>query len=203
MGKIAKQPDFSDEYIESCFYSWYRAKEPGLGTMGTPLINAKLYVKNLPTDELGRRPSHLTVVSWMQKYGWKERADALNAEVSIKFDKKVIQERYNDLEKLAKAGKTMLKAGLDYFEKNPNPFADNPSAAVRAIVSASEMIFKYAGAAAKLEAINAMSDRQLEIEIRKLVGTEPPDEDENPTENTIEATLEDIPDQDADESDNT
>jgi hypothetical protein len=144
----------------------------------------------------GRKPNIVTVGRWAVKYGWRERADVLDAQVSIRLEKEVVQERVQILRKLAKAGESLLDKGLDYIEKNSSPFADNPSAAVRAVVAGAQMIAQYAGAADRLSAIGGMTDKQLEREILNLLGTE-----KNEDENTVDAIAEDVLSEDDDSTD--
>ena len=147
-------------------------------------------MKFMPPSPDGRQPSIITIRQWMEKYGWRERAEALDVEVSIRLDKEAIENRISVLKELAKTGETLMNKGLNYILTQENPFADNPSAAVRAIISGAEMQFKYAGAADRLAIISQMSDKQIEGEILKLLGKP------NENENVVDAELEDIPSKD-------
>ncbi len=199
---ITKSETYSEQYIEACFYAWYNAGCPQLRTKTgtTPTFGTRI-IKVLPETEDGRKPNIITVRSWMEKYGWIERADALNAEASIQMDKQVVEKRIATLKSLAEAGETLLKKGLEYLN-SANPFSENPSAAVRAIIAGAEMRFKYEGGADRLTEIMKMSDKQLEAEARRLLGKES-SELNNENEETIDATLDDIPsDDDSTEDDN-
>ena len=123
----------------------------------------------------------------MERFDWQARADALDAEVSVRLDREAIEKRVSVLRDLADTGKTLMDKGVEYILKNDNPFQDNPSAAVRAIVSGAEMQFKFASQADTLAVISQMSDKQIEKEILRLLG-KPNNEDE-----TVDAELEDIP----------
>jgi hypothetical protein len=109
---------------------------------------------------------------------WYSRADDLDAQASLVLEREAVEKRVETLRKLAEYGEKLAAAGMSYIEKNSQPFADNVASAVRAIVSGSEMIFKYAGAADRLAAINQMSDKQIEREILALLGKEQEDDDE-------------------------
>lgn len=189
--------DYDQTYIEACFFVWYKAGAPGLKTSnGQPSAGGAHIIKVLPPDVSGRRPNIVTVSRWMERYGWRERADALDAQVSIQLDQNAIKDRIEVLKTLAETGKTLMDKGLAFLNAG-NPFSDNPSAAVRAIIAGAEMQFKYAGAADRLAAIAQMSDRQIETEILKLLGKES-GEPTNENEDTIDGTLEDIPNEDDD-----
>jgi hypothetical protein len=115
---------------------------------------------------------------------WYSRADDLDAQASLVLEREAVEKRVETLRKLAEYGEKLAAAGMSYIEKNSQPFADNVASAVRAIVSGSEMIFKYAGAADRLAAINQMSDKQIEREILALLGKEQEDDDEIEVEST-------------------
>jgi hypothetical protein len=183
---------FSEQYIEACFYAWFRAGRPTLQTRnGAISASGARIMRVLPSTEDGKRPEIHTVNKWMDKYAWIERADALDAQVSVKMDHDVIQKRIKDLKKLADSGEKLLDKALAYLETEENPFEGEPGAAVRALIAASEMIFKYGGAADRLAQIANMTDKQLEAEARRLLGKDSNDENEN--EDMLEATLEEIP----------
>lgn len=199
---ITKSETYSEQYIEACFYAWFSADCPQLRTKTgtTPTFGTRI-IKVLPETEDGRKPNILTVRGWMDKYGWIERADALKAEASIQMDKQVVEKRVETLRNLAEAGKTLLEKGLAFLNSG-DPFSENPSAAVRAIIAGAEMRFKYDGAADRLSEIMKMSDKQLEAEARRLLGKESDSEPNNENEDTIDVTLDDIPSDDDSTEDN-
>lgn len=196
--------DYDQTYIEACFRIWYESGSPGLKTKnGLATARGTHVMKILPPAPDGRKPNIVTVDRWMDKYAWRERADALDAEVSMRLDRDAIEKRIEVLKTLAESGKELREKGLKFIQSSTEPFADNPSAAVRAIIAGAEMEFKYAGAADRLAAIALMSDKQIEQEILRLLGKESGEQVENEDEN-IEAKLEDISSEDDDsESDNS
>lgn len=127
-------------------------------------------MKVIPTAPDGRKPNINTVRTWMTNYGWEERADALDAQMSLQLEKEAIQERIDNLKAAAAQGKALMDKGATYLKDNDNPFKDNPSAAVRAIVAGAEMQFKYSGAASHLATIAQMSDAQIQKEVLRLLG---------------------------------
>lgn len=159
-------------------------------------------LKLFPHDENGRRPNVETFRKWMHEKGWIERADALDSEASLVLEKDAVEKRVATLRRIAEYGEKLAAKGMDFIENNPEAFVDNVSAAVRAVVSGSEMIFKYAGAADKLAAINAMSDKQLEREILRQLGQDSSENENNENDETIETTAEDITEETPDAEDN-
>lgn len=188
--------EFSDEYIENAFFAWYRAGSPKLSSSANQVsLNVVSLAKSLPPFTDGRKPSAFTIRNWAIRDGWVQRAEALDAQVSLKLEKEAIQERIRTLKQLAKDGNLLKTKGLKYIESHADPFADNPSAAVRAIVAGAEMEWRYAGQASVLEGISDMSNKKLESEILRLLGKS------NEDENTVEATLEDVADEPSEEED--
>lgn len=181
--------EYSEEYVEGCFYAWFSAGRPRFGANAGSKIMEKL-----PPDEKGRKPSLTTVRAWMEKYNWDERADALEAEVSVKMDKLAIGERVKTLRELAAAGKKMKDKGLEFLDTS-EPFKDNPAAAVRAVISGAEMEYKYAGQAELLLNVTSMSDKQIQQKVAQLLG-----KNEN---EIIDAESEDVsPSEDVEPDDN-
>lgn len=151
-------------------------------------------MKFIPPAPDGRIPTFMTIRNWMERFGWRQRADALDAEVSIRLDREAIENRISILRQLAETGETLMNKGVNYILTEDNPFKDNPSAAVRAIVAGSEMQFKYAAQADKLAAIAQMSDKQIESEIMRLLGKPNNDED------MVDAELEEVNDPESDDN---
>lgn len=156
---------YSEDYRDACFYVWYKAGRPKLGAR-----NGSKIMPLMPQDENGNKPSLITIKSWMVNNGWEQRADVLDAQVSLRLDEDAIQNRIQTLRTLAENGKSLKTKGLEYLSSKPDPFEGNPSAAVRAVVAGSEMEFKYAGAADLLANISGMTDRQLDKELARLLG---------------------------------
>jgi len=170
---------YNDQYREACFYTWYNNGRSALGS-----VKGNNVVKLMPPDpETGEKPQKATIQRWMKLDGWVQHADALDAEVSIKLDQEAIENRIVILRQLAEDGKSLKEKGLGYLNSSPEPFKDNPSAAVRAIVAGSEMEFKYAGQADMLANVAGMTNKQLDKELNRLLGK---------TEYDADAEVEDV-----------
>lgn len=189
--------DYDPNYVEASFRIWYESGSPALwGTGGRPTVAGTRFLNSLPPDLSGRKPTLSTVRRWTEVYGWRERSDALDAQVSIKLDKEAVQKRINVLKKLAESGEALMEKGLKFIQGD-DPFIDNPSAAVRAVIAGAEMQFKYTGAAERLAAISQMSDKQIEQQILFYLGKESNETNEtNENEEIVDSTLEDIPSED-------
>lgn len=167
--KYVQLPDpnivYSEDYIEACFLEWWKAGRPRAKSSSGSHI-----VKVIPTAPDGRKPNIVTVRTWMKNYGWEERADALDAQMSIQLEQEAIQERIKSLKEMAARGKALMDKGAKYIEESDNPFKDNPSAAVRAIATGADMQFRFSGAANHLANIASMSDAAIQKEVLKLLG---------------------------------
>lgn len=102
--------------------------------------------------------------------GWHEHADILDAQLSLKLDKDAINRRARVLKQLAEDGERLKNKGLEHILNDPEPFKDNPAAAVRAIIAGGEMQFKYSGMSESLANIAQMDDKALMREAARLLG---------------------------------
>lgn len=170
---------YDEQYIEACFYAWFKNGRPRLRA-----VNGSHIMKVLPSSEKegGRKPSITTVRGWMDKYDWESRADALDAELSRKLDIEAIEEKADLYREIAEKGKSVMQMGYDYIKDNK---FDTSASAVRAIFGGAEMVAKFGTAADVLLSVGQMSDKQVEKEILRLLG-------KNDDENMINAELEDV-----------
>lgn len=155
MPKPAILNDFNKDYRDVCFYSWYEA--------GCP-INIR---KTVPETEDGRKPTSTTLKRWMRDDGWRERADALDAQLSIQVDNEIIERKKQDYIELSETGRSLIKGAVDYLETEGY---DSSSAAVRAVQVGADMLAKYSRAAEMIDSITGKSDSQIEREIFRLLG---------------------------------
>ena len=154
---------FDKEYRESCFYAWYSA--------GCPKI-----IRNaVPQAKDGRRPTSTTLQRWSRDDGWRQRADAMDAEMSLTVDREIIERKKQDYLEMSESGRTLLKSAMDYLKEEG---FDSASSAVRAIAVGSEMVSKYSRAAEMVDAVLGKTDRQIEKEIYRLLGKNTMDDSE-------------------------
>lgn len=155
--------DYPLDYKEAFFYAWYHAER-----------SVAQAIRNMTPAPDGRKPTTATVNKWMEGgdgwMSWGEHADILDAQLSLKMDKDAINRRAKVLKKLAEDGEKLKDKGLEFILEDPEPFKDNPSAAVRAIVAGGEMQFKYSGMSETLANIAQMDDKALMKEAARLLG---------------------------------
>lgn len=155
-------------------------------------------IQNMSPAPDGRKPTAATISKWKEGgdgwMNWNEHADVLDAQLSLKLDKDAINRRAKVLKQLAEDGEKLKDKGLEAILKNPEPFKDNPAAAVRAIIAGGEMQFKYSGMSESLANIAQMDDKALMREAARLLG-------KNENDNSVidvESTDSEPPSEDAD-----
>ena len=153
---------FDKEYREACFYSWYSAGCP------RGILSA------IPEANDGRKPTLMTLQRWSRDDGWKERAEAMDAELSVMVDKDIIERKKQDYLELSETGRGLIKGAVDYLKAEG---FDSASAAVRAIGLGAEMVAKYSQAAEMIESVVGKTDKQIEKEIFRLLGKNSDSED--------------------------
>lgn len=147
--------EFDKEYREQCFYSWYSA--------GCP-VNMRQAV---PENSNGKKPTGTTLKRWARDDGWRARADAMDAELSIKIDTEIIERKKQDYLEMSNAGREMMKKALDYLKTDG---FDTASAAVRAVIGGADMMAKYSRAVEMIDAVLGKTDAQIQKEIYRLLG---------------------------------
>ena len=148
--------DYTDEYIEKVFYAWYE----GGRKQGNEFVNA------LPKCA-GQSPTKKTIQEWKNTNGWVERADALDAEVSVALDREVIERRKKMYEEQARVGDELVKQGMAFLT---NEGIKNDASAIRAIDLGLSTQRISTGMAEAYLKISSMSDDQLTSSIQKLLG---------------------------------
>ena len=147
---------FDEDYIESAFYAWYEAGKP-----------RKKILDCIPDREEGK-PARTTVESWINTYGWIERADAMDVQRSNLLDQRAIERRADMLERQAQIGKALLDKGYEYIECNePASIAE----AVKLVVEGKNMERESLGYSEILRKFSKMQNTELDQELRKLLGT--------------------------------
>lgn len=177
-------PTYTDAYRESIFFLWYaNGRDAHFGNQ-------------IPPSENGDIPTHAAIAVWRKKYDWAQRADALDAQVSMKLEKEAVQKKATAIKKMAEAGEALLDAGLEFIKTNPD--FDSHSAAVNAVRHGAEMLSQYVGMGEFILGMSKMNDVQLTKEMYRLLG-------KNENEDgivEIEATTDDEDAPDKSEDDN-
>ncbi len=148
---------YSDQYKEQTFILWYD---------GNRKISNK-FANSLPEDEKGQRPTFKTIEKWRDEYGWMQRADALDGELSRKLQDEVINKRIRMYEEHVEVSNSLIAKGKDYLENHP---IDEMADALKAISLGVEIQRVSVGQVELGQKILRMSDEQLNREIYKLMG---------------------------------
>lgn len=149
---------YPNDYIDRVFYAWY---EGGRKT-GNDFINS------LATWN-GDKPTKTTLKGWINSFGWIERAEALDAEVSRTLDEKVIESRKRMYEQQVIIADELVAKGREFLNAEGKGIQSD-NAAIRAIdlgLTTQRMTIGMAEAVAK---ISQMSDSQLTDNLLKLLG---------------------------------
>jgi len=155
--------DYTEKYIDQCFYIWY----DGDRAVGNGLID------RLPETDDGKKPGVFTVKRWVEEKGWIERADALDATVSVRIEEEVIDKRVAMYKRHAEIGEFEVEAGFEYLKAHG---IKKEETALRAITDGTELQRKSVGVEDVLRKISSMTPDQLDNELRKLLGQKKDDE---------------------------
>ncbi len=148
---------YSDQYKEQTFILWYD---------GNRKISNK-FANSLPEDEKGQRPTFKTIEKWRDEYGWMQRADALDGELSRQLQDEVINKRIRMYEEHVEVSNSLIAKGKAYLENHP---IDEMADALKAISLGVEIQRVSVGQIELGQKILRMSDEQLNREIYKLMG---------------------------------
>jgi len=149
--------DYPEEYIEQIFYLYYEnSRKVG-----------DVFISKIPDTSDGKKPRKETVLNWVKTRGWVERADALDAEASMKMDEKVIQRRMAMFKKHEEVGTELMEKGLEYLKENG---ISTDAAAIRAIDLGITTRVASTGMAEVFIKISKMPNDALNAELQKLLG---------------------------------
>lgn len=148
---------YSDQYKEQTFILWYD---------GNRKISQK-FANSLPEDENGQRPTFKTIEKWRDEFGWMQRADALDGELSRKLQDEVINKRIKMYEEHVEVSNALIAKGKTYLETHP---IEEMSDALKAISLGVEIQRVSVGQIELGQKILRMSDDQLNKEIYRLLG---------------------------------
>jgi hypothetical protein len=151
---------YSTAYKDNAFYLWYRNSRPSMVELQ----------KILPLDENGRKPHANVVTSWKSAFNWNMWADSLDAKVSDQLDMAVVEERVQMYKKHAEMGQQMADKGMEYLNAEGKGL-DSDSAAIRAIVEGINIEGKNRGLADALSRVFSMSEKEIDVELKKMLTT--------------------------------
>lgn len=168
---------FSNQYIESIFYIWYKNRQLG----------SKRLTMLIPPDEDGVKVSFQMLNHWIEDNNWDARADALDLEAAQKMDITIIDERIRMFKEHAEIGKEIKDFGLTYLRENG---IKTDMAALRAIADGIQIERSSRGLADSLARLAELDDTKLLKEINKLLEA---------GQNTIDVEAEDVTEQEENE----
>jgi len=152
--------DFSEEYKDQVFYIWHS----GGRKQGQDFVNL------LPEHSDGRKPSRNTIILWIKDNGWEERADALDAEISVALDNLVIEKRKKMWEEQEKVAGELIKKGMDFLNLTEGGGIKTDASALRAIDLGLSTQRVSTGMTEMVGKIALMSPDQLTTQLQKLLG---------------------------------
>ena len=156
--------NYSDQYIEQSFFLWYRG--------GRKISNK--FANSLPEDEKGQRPTFKTVEKWRDSFGWIQRAEALDADLSRALQDQVINERSEMYKEHVEVADKLIAKGKEYLEFHP---MDDMADALKSISLGVEIQRVSVGQVALGQKILSMSDDQLTRELNKLLSPQKKDDE--------------------------
>jgi hypothetical protein len=156
--EIAHNLIYSNAYKDQAFYMWYRSSRPSMVELQ----------KIMPMDENGRKPHSHVLTNWKHAFAWDTWADGLDAKISDQLDMTVVEERVQMYKKHAEMGQQLADRGMEYINKNG---VETDNAAIRAIVEGIGIEGKNRGLADALSRVFSMSEKEIDVELKKLLTT--------------------------------
>lgn len=174
--------EYTEEYKEICFQSWYRAGRPS----GYNQIR-----EAIPKDKYGRKPVKSMIDAWRQNLMWDFRADDLDAKALAIVDNDLVMQKVEMLRRQATNAKKWQDKSLEFLEKEG---FDSSASAVNAYFRGSEEERLTRGIGDMIVKMSKMSDADLKDEIIKrlqraaennqIIDTEAVDVSRSDTEST-------------------
>lgn len=147
---------FSEDYIESCFLTWFNNGRPQIGKL----------VTMLPRDDLGRTVAKDTLARWMRDRAWNERADDLDSEVSRSVEQIAVQQKVEMFQRHALVGGEMIDKGIQYLREHG---LDKSADAIKMIIEGVRIEKSSIGIPQALMEVSSMSDAKLMSVIARLM----------------------------------
>jgi len=149
--------DFTDDYVEQCFQTWY--------VMGQT-ANITVLQENIPESPDGKKPSLPMLRQFRDTYGWLERADALNARAIIKVEEQLVNQK---TEMLKRQAENAFKIGELARNHLLSDGFDTSASAVNALKWAQEEERTVRGVSQMMITISKMTPEELMQEAAKLL----------------------------------
>ena len=101
--------NYNDQYIETVFHLWYN---------GGRKISQR-FCNTLPDDDRGNRPTWKTVENWRDSYGWIERADGMDAALSLRLEDEAISKRIEMYKEHVEVSNALIAKGKEFLQNHP------------------------------------------------------------------------------------
>lgn len=146
----------SEEYWERAFQIWYVSGRP----------SAENLRDKLPDLPEGGQTTAITIRTAMERYGWHERADGMDAMAVQKVENDLIDARADMFRKQAEESRKVANMAMDYLSNNG---FENAGQAVTALFKALEREERVRGMGDMLIKISKMTPDQLQSAAQRLL----------------------------------
>lgn len=148
---------YDEDYIKKVFVFWYET--------GRPTVKQLLEYENFPADQFGRKPVAKVVNAWINERGWREYADALDAQVETQINDELVAMKVAMLRHQASQAKAIKEKAVDFILENG---FDSSASAVAGFKVASEIERLTIGLSKTIERLAEMSDDEVLQSVREL-----------------------------------
>lgn len=147
--------EYPKDLKEKAFYQWYDS--------GCPRGEKALVECFEPYN--GHKPSYDIIRHWMSELNWPARVEALDADVSVRMDRVVIDNRIKMFSQHAEEAAKLREKAYAYLKEHD---PDSSSVALKQWVEALGVERSSRGLGDTLAHLNTLTDDQLLKEIKKL-----------------------------------
>jgi hypothetical protein len=148
---------FDDNYIEQAFQQWYALNQPS---------NMELQQEALPETPEGRKPGNALLRQYRDTYGWRERADGLNALAIQKADVAAVDNKARLIERQAMQTREIVDRAR---EKILEEGFDTTASAVKAYFTGIEQERLLVGISNMMVQVSKMTPEKLEARALELL----------------------------------
>ena len=149
---------FSEHYKDELFLLWYAEGKPSYAR----------FLKIMPPDAGGHKPSIVTLGSWAGEGGnWRKRAEVLDDEVKNQIEAYAIAKKVEMLTRHSDVGKELQEAGANYIREHLDQL--KPSTAIRMIVEGVRIEQNSRGIGTAFKEMVEMPDDELTSKIEELI----------------------------------
>lgn len=147
---------YSEHYLDKTFYLWYE---------GGKKLSQK-FINSLPEED-GDSPNLTTVTKWRNDYGWVERAQAMDDELSNVIQNQIIDKRAKMYEEHIEIANTLLTKAREFLATGK---IEDMGEALKAIDLATELQKASIGQVEWGRKMMSMSNEQLTTTLKSLLG---------------------------------